>query len=85
MDNGYFLIRVIKNFSIELYYFSSVKNNYIYKYPICFCANDIYLIIDLISLHDLINTISFTHLIYLGKELYKAELSIFYNQIYIQE
>ena len=85
MDNSYFLIRVMKNFSIELYYFSSIKKSYIYNYPICFCANDINLIIDLLSLHDLINLISSTHLIYLGKELYKAQLSIFYNQIYIQE
>lgn len=85
MDCSYFLIRVVKNFSIELYYYSSKKNNYIYNYPICFCANDIHLIIDLLNLHDFINMISSTHLIYLGKELYKAELSIFFNQIYIQE
>lgn len=43
-------------------------------------------IFDLINLHSIvINSISISHALYLGKELYKAHLCILFGQTYIQE
>nr|YP_009295358.1 hypothetical protein BI108_pgp037 [Dasya binghamiae]AOH77370.1 hypothetical protein [Dasya binghamiae] len=89
MDKFYCLIRVIKKKRIELYCFRRLNNiddnSFIYTYPICFTANSFKTITYLFNLHNIINMLSINHILYLGKELFKAELSLFSHQIYIQE
>nr|YP_009392649.1 hypothetical protein [Bostrychia tenella]ARW61211.1 hypothetical protein [Bostrychia tenella] len=87
MDTSYVLIRVYNQETIEVYYFkcNTYCNRTLYKYPICFTANNIHCMFILISLHNEFIFLSTQHKLYLGKELYKAEISIQLNQQYIQE
>nr|YP_010155875.1 hypothetical protein K4Y23_pgp189 [Cumathamnion serrulatum]QQY85392.1 hypothetical protein [Cumathamnion serrulatum] len=82
MDNYYFLVRVNHSKKIELYCFNNIK---IYHYPICFTGTNANILLYLLSLHKLIKSISTIHGLYLGKELCKAEIVFFTNQIYLQE
>ena len=90
MDSFYCLVRIILNKQLSLYYlhFTSSRNftNKIktIDYPICFTARSSQNIIKLISLHSCFDLITHNHAFYLGRELYKAELSLFLKQIYIQ-
>lgn len=87
MDNLYFLIRVSSNQLIELYCIKYSLNNlnYNYIYPICFTASTSKNILYLLNFHKLVNYISIYHALYLGRELYKAEIALFTKQKYIQE
>lgn len=87
MDNCYFLISVIENKIIRLDYFKTYQNIYAckYNYPICFTANNASIMINLLSLHNLIYLLSATHILYLGKEVCKAEFSVFFKQSYVQD
>lgn len=90
MDSCYCLVRIILNKKLCLYYLSfksSHKISYKVKtidYPICFTAQSAENIIKLLSLHAYFDLISINHAFYLGMELYKAELSFFLKQTYIQ-
>lgn len=87
MDTAYILIRVCSKKTIELHYFkcSVYYNDTINRYPICFTSDSIYLMFFLVSLHKEFSFLSTQHKLYLGKELYKAEISIQLNQQYIQQ
>lgn len=88
MDNSYALIRICNKKTIQVYYFlySLYYNPTICKYPICFTANNSYLMFMLLSVHKTFCSLTTTnHKLYLGKELYKAEISIQLNQEYVQE
>lgn len=87
IDNVYCLIKIIQKKFIELYIIKSkvIVNNHAYNYPLCFIGINCNLILKLLSLHDNLSLLSFNHALYIGKELYKAEISLIINQIYIQD
>jgi len=90
MDSFYCLVRIILNKKLALYCFNCISPEVIsYKFsvvssPICFTANSSKHIIKLLSLHSCFNLISVNHMSYLAIELYKAELSLILEQVYIQ-
>nr|YP_009391408.1 hypothetical protein [Platysiphonia delicata]ARW59552.1 hypothetical protein [Platysiphonia delicata] len=85
MDSSYFLIRVTEKNKIEVYYIKSKKDIFIYNYPICFIGCNIKIIYSIINLYEFSNSLSIVHLLYLGKELFKIEISSFTLQDYVQE
>nr|YP_010986223.1 hypothetical protein UYL67_pgp197 [Pachymeniopsis lanceolata]WOL37141.1 hypothetical protein [Pachymeniopsis lanceolata] len=88
MDGFYCLIRLQKNRIISLCLFESIQANigsYNKKiYPICFTAVSADLMYILLSKHNLLKKFSINHILYIGQELYKAELSTVLKQVYIQ-
>ena len=64
---------------------------YVYNYsymvtsPICILSNSSITIYKLMNYHDQFLNFSSSHLLYLGRELYKAELSLKLGQQYIQD
>nr|YP_010726434.1 hypothetical protein P4D33_pgp137 [Hypnea spinella]WDY84909.1 hypothetical protein [Hypnea spinella] len=82
MDHSYCLIRITKNFNISLYLFFA--KNKMPNYPICITSRKSNIIYYLMSLHHYFSFFSCEHYLYLGKELYKAELALIFNQEYIQ-
>jgi len=91
MDLFYCLIRVVFHKKIAIYFvvrkdqFNSSNQCCINLYPTCFTAYSANSLIKLLSLHECFSISSIEHLLYLGKELYKAEIALIFNQIYIQE
>lgn len=88
INSNYILIHVANNQNVELYYFSyNHRLSTVYNYPICFvvCVRKIDQLFILLSLFNQINCLSTRHKLYLGKEIYKAKISTFANQIYIQD
>lgn len=83
MDKNYCLIQSNIN-NIILHYFSVISSVKTQIYPTCFIAKTTNSIYKLISLHCCFDTCSPSHLLYLGKELYKLELSSYLKQKYIQ-
>ena len=81
MDNYYCLIKFILPSSYILYLFD---NRFIDKYPLCLASYSSNMICDLIDLHDVFIILSVKHTLYLGKELYKAEICSKLGQKYIQ-
>jgi hypothetical protein len=90
MDSFYCLVRIILNKKLSLYCFNYTSSKYVGEKtknvycPICFSAKSSKNLIRLFSLHYCYHFISINHAFYLGQELYKAELSLILNQIYIQ-
>lgn len=90
MDSFYCLVRIIFNKKLSLYCFSSNCNLNINKkdniliYPICFTSKSASKALHLFSLHNISYLFSIQHIGYVSIELYKAELTIMLNQIYIQ-
>nr|YP_008144696.1 hypothetical protein [Grateloupia taiwanensis]AGO19819.1 hypothetical protein [Grateloupia taiwanensis] len=88
MDDFYCLIRLQKNRTISLCLFESIQNNIKnYNknvYPICFTAVSADSMYILLSKHDLVKKLSMNHVLYIGQELYKAELSVIFDQSYVQ-
>lgn len=86
MDDYYCLIRVFNSNMITLYLFKasqqSKKNKLLY--PICFSAYSTHLLYRLITTHQIFHNLSLIHIFYISQEVYKAELSIFFNQQYVQ-
>nr|YP_009394305.1 hypothetical protein [Leptosiphonia brodiei]ARW62867.1 hypothetical protein [Leptosiphonia brodiei] len=88
MDNNFFIVRVFQQTIIEIYFYN---NNNLLKvdqcYPICFVfyLGDFSQITYLLSLCDEIFHCSTIHKFYLGKEIFKAQISIQLNQCYIQD
>nr|YP_009296228.1 hypothetical protein Sebd_076 [Sebdenia flabellata]AOM65163.1 hypothetical protein Sebd_076 [Sebdenia flabellata] len=85
MDNYYCTIRILNNKKISLYLWESEQNSKKMFYPICFTAAYSDLLYNLICSHYYLNDLSINHLLYIGQELYKAELSLTLNQKYIQD
>ena len=90
MNSFYCLVRIILNKKIALYCFHC-KVPQITDYnisniscPICFTAKSFSKMIQLLSVHSCFNSITLSHMSYLAIELYKAELSLSLNQVYIQ-
>lgn len=54
-------------------------------YPVCFTSYQSVSIYKLLYLYNDFSNLSITHLLYIAKELYKAELSLYFKQIYIQD
>lgn len=91
MDSFYCLVRIPLNEKISLYciYNNDTLNlrvkTYSLSYPICFTAESSEKIILLLSRHSIFTLFSINHALYLGKELYKAELSLLLKQYYLQD
>jgi len=86
MDNFYFLIRVISDEMIALYYFHHSKNLQKIEMPICFTSKNAISMYQLLSYHvNFSRKISLSHALYLGQEIYKAELARVVGQVYIQD
>nr|YP_009399475.1 hypothetical protein [Dictyomenia sonderi]ARW69081.1 hypothetical protein [Dictyomenia sonderi] len=85
MDNGYVIIRILNQEKIELYYFSQM-NNSIHNYPVCFvvCLKSCNQIFILLSIFVNVQQFCTYHKLYLGQEIYKANLSLNLRQLYIQ-
>nr|YP_009546554.1 hypothetical protein [Gelidium kathyanniae]AYO27902.1 hypothetical protein [Gelidium kathyanniae] len=82
IDQKYCLIRATqKDQQIIMYYYDHSISNY----PICFTSYQSVLIYKLIYLYDGFSILSIFHLLYIAKELYKAELSLYFKQVYIQD
>ena len=85
MNNYYCLIRLFNN-TIVL---NLIKiNNYDIDtkktFPICFSASSASILYRLIALHKEFYSLPLSHILYISQELYKAEMTIFFNQQYIQ-
>nr|YP_009394723.1 hypothetical protein [Polysiphonia elongata]ARW63285.1 hypothetical protein [Polysiphonia elongata] len=88
MDNSFFIIRVCEQKIIEVYFYSyknSLQNNK--HYPICFVCQlyDFSQMVNLLSLCNNIINCSSIHKFYLGKEIFKAQISIQLQQYYVQD
>lgn len=84
IDNNYCIVNFNKNMIIVSVFVITDR----YKNRICrinFYAISCELLLNLISQHESIYIyISFSHALYLGKEIYKMELSKIFKQIYVQ-
>lgn len=84
IDSDYCIISS-RNKGIVISYFRCINKN---KFKICqinFIASSSDLLFNLIVKHNLLfQSISLGHALYLGKEVYKAELAKIFLQIYIQ-
>nr|QVQ56712.1 hypothetical protein [Erythrocystis saccata] len=86
MDNNFFILRVFNQNIIEIYiYNNSLQINK--HYPICFVfySCDFQQISSILSICNHIINCSTTHKFYLGKEIFKAQISMKLNQYYIQD
>lgn len=88
MDNSFFIVRVFKQTIIEVYLYSyknSLQPNK--HYPICFVfySDNFSQMTYLLSLCNNIINCSSIHKFYLGKEIFKAQISIQLNQYYVQD
>ena len=84
IDNDYCIITV-KNSLIFCSYFRFSENNFDRYYQIDFSSTSSDLLFDLINEHHYLSQfISLSHALYLGKEIYKAELALTLSQLYIQ-
>nr|YP_009774119.1 conserved hypothetical plastid protein [Caulacanthus okamurae]QIZ74736.1 conserved hypothetical plastid protein [Caulacanthus okamurae] len=83
MDYNYCLIYSNFNNNISLFFFPTRNNFRIY--PICITAKQAKNIYSLIILHSNFDNLSVSHCLYLGQELYKAELALFFKQSYVQD
>lgn len=81
MDDYYCVINLICDQNIVLYIFEKQKTT---LYPICLISFNSNKIFHLISIHNSFINFSLVHYLYLGKELYKAEISLKFGQQYIQ-
>nr|YP_009510402.1 hypothetical protein [Gracilaria caudata]AXI96075.1 hypothetical protein [Gracilaria caudata] len=81
MDSYYSLIKVIHHYKIVCLL---KTKSCVYEYPVCFTADNYNSVNQLINQHDYINLFSIVHIQYISKELYKANLCLMLNQIYIQ-
>ena len=81
-QQDYCIIRTISKLDIilMLYYNQSYSN-----YPTCFTTNSANSTFRLICLCDCFNNLSISHILYLSKELYKAELTVYMKQKYVQD
>ena len=82
MDNSYCLIYIIIRKYIVL---CLLQNNSRNIYPVYFISNSSKKIFQLISIYNGFLGLSLNHYLYLGKELYKAELALVLGQYYTQD
>jgi len=90
MDSLYCLVRIILNKKFSLYCLNLNCNLNVNKkdniliYPTCFTSKSAYKTLYLLSLHNMSSFFSMQHISYVSIELYKAELTTTFNQMYIQ-
>ena len=83
-DSNYCIISLNRGI-IKLSLFIIINQYNHQSCQINFSANSSYLLFHLISKHSsLYKYISLNHILYIGKEVYKAELSNIFHQVYIQ-
>lgn len=82
MDDSYCTIQLIDNVDISLYFF--LLRSHTSNHPICITSAKAETIYYLISLHKSFSGLSLSHYLYLGRELYKAELCLILEQNYVQ-
>nr|YP_009396163.1 hypothetical protein [Melanothamnus harveyi]ARW65432.1 hypothetical protein [Melanothamnus harveyi] len=88
MDNNYFVLRISEENSLKIYFYNHNSFKYLtLNYPICFnlLLNQDDQVIHLLSIYEPVNKCSTLHKLYLGKEIFKAQLAIHFNQYYIQD
>lgn len=88
MDNNYFVLRISGKNSLKIYFYNHNSLKYLtLNYPICFnfLLNQDDQIINLLCICEPINKCSTLHKLYLGKEIFKAQLAIKLDQYYIQD
>lgn len=87
IDDVYCIIKISKSKIIELYIIEYLLHNHNChdSYPLCFMSDNSSLIIQLLNLYDDIALLSIQHALYLGQEVYKADIALITNQIYIQD
>lgn len=88
MDDSYIIIRVYNNEIIAVYYYYKSNQKYLMNnYPICFIVNfnRVGYLFMLLSLSSIIDLLSTKHKFYLGKEIFKVDISAKLNQVYIQD
>ena len=78
IDDSYCLIKCVPRYKIWLALFQD-------KYPICLISNSATIMHELIDAHDTFRTLSISHILYLGQEIYKAEISLTLGQNYVQD
>lgn len=87
MDNSYFIIRIVNKRVIEIHYCE--YKDYLKKnsYPVCFYIylHDFDIIISLLMKYIKVTNCSTEHKVYLGKEIFKAQISCNLHQQYIQD
>lgn len=72
---------IIKKYIILCLFHNNNKSTY----PIYLISNSSKKIFQLISIHNSFLNLSMSHYLYLGKELYKAEVALILGQDYIQD
>ena len=80
MDNYYSLIQ-LKSANIILYLFPSLSDR---LYPLCLICQSSDQMYILMDFHDVFLRLSLYHVLYLGQEIYKVELSLKLGQQYTQ-
>lgn len=86
ISNAYFVIKVRNQNFITVSYFSGIGNLETGYVQIDFCGTSCQRICELIYFHiPIYNNISCDHALYLGRELYKAEMCMIMQQSYIQD
>nr|YP_009393277.1 hypothetical protein [Symphyocladiella dendroidea]ARW61839.1 hypothetical protein [Symphyocladiella dendroidea] len=85
MDNSHVIVRIFNQEKIEVYYFHGISH-YTYNYPVCFTVffSSINQMFTLLSIFVNIQHLCTYHKLYIGKEVFKANLSINLQQLYIQ-
>nr|YP_009293669.1 hypothetical protein Rhodyp_073 [Rhodymenia pseudopalmata]AOM64351.1 hypothetical protein Rhodyp_073 [Rhodymenia pseudopalmata] len=86
MDKYYCVIRIASDQLINLYLWKYNRSLRCIGnlYPVCFSGHSADSLHQLIQVHYIHRHLSLIHVFYIAQELYKAELSLFFNQIYIQ-
>lgn len=90
MDTIYCNIRVIYKIKLEILIFYNINKNLKFyqtlnKYPLCIVGNNSKDLFLLFSICHHTAYFSLYHLLYLGKEISKAEIAMLIGQSYVQE
>lgn len=86
IGSAYFIIKVKNENVIIVSYFSCITSLQLGCIRIDFCGTSCQRICKLIYFHvSIYNNVSCDHALYLGRELYKAEMCIIMRQFYIQD
>lgn len=86
ISSAYFMVKVKSENVITMSYFSGIRSLGLGYIQIDFCGTSCETICGLIYFHiPIYNNISCDHALYLGRELYKAQVCMIMRQFYIQD
>ena len=86
ISGAYIVVRVKNKNIITVSHFSGIRSLKLGYVQIDFCSTSCQKICELIYFHiPIYSSISCDHALYLGRELYKAEMCIIMRQFYIQD